>query len=60
MGVTEYKNYVNDSLSFINDESVNLYEAMMDREDDEVLKICDALIEKLNLIKEYHTDETLL
>jgi hypothetical protein len=52
--------YINDTLSEINDRVSELYEAMMDRDDEEVLRICALIDEKLNLIKEYHTDETVL
>lgn len=52
--------YINGTLSEINDRVSELYEAMMDRDDEEVLRICALIEEKLNLIKEYHTDETVL
>jgi len=52
--------YINDTLSEINDRVSELYEAMMDRDDEEVLRICALIDEKLNLIKEYHTDENVL
>ena len=52
--------YINDTLSEINDRVSELYEAMMGRDDEEVLRICALIDEKLNLIKEYHTDENLL
>ena len=52
--------YINDTLSEINDRVSELYEAMMERDDEEVLRICTLIDEKLNLIKEYHTDETVL
>jgi hypothetical protein len=60
MGRIEYQMYINDTLSEINDRVSELYEAMMDRDDEEVLRICALIDEKLNLIKEYHTDETVL
>lgn len=60
MGRIEYQMYINDTLSEINDRTIELYEAMMDRDDEEVLRICALIDEKLNLIKEYHTDETIL
>jgi hypothetical protein len=60
MGQIEYQMYINDTLSEINDRTIQLYEAMMDRDDEEVLRICALIDEKLNLIKEYHTDETIL
>ena len=60
MGMIEHKNYVNETVLSINNLVDDLYEAMMDREDSEVLVICGQLSEKLNEIKEYHTDETLL
>ncbi len=60
MGMIEHKNYVNETVLSINNLVDDLYEAMMDREDSEVLMICSQLSEKLNEIKEYHTDETLL
>ena len=44
----------------IGDLSDELFESMMDRNDEEVVRICNAISEKINLIKEYHTDETLL
>jgi hypothetical protein len=44
----------------IGDLSVELFEEMMDRNDQEVVALCDLIIERINLIKEYHTDETLL
>jgi len=60
MGKYEYQNYVQESLSYLNDKVTELYEAMMDRNDDDVVAICSSILEQINLIKEYHTDETLL
>jgi len=60
MGRHEYEIYVNETISLLNDKVTCLYESMMDREDSEVLSLCSDLLEKINLIKEYHTDESLL
>lgn len=60
MGKIEHALYVSNSLSEIADKTAQLYESMMDREDDDVVVLCDEIIEILNTIKEYHTNETLL
>jgi hypothetical protein len=60
MGKIEYINYVNVSMSEINALVDQLYESMMDREDEAVLLACKQIAEKINQIKETHTDETLL
>ena len=60
VGKIEHALYVSNSLSEIADKTAQLYESMMDREDDEVVRLCDDILEILNTIKEYHTNETLL
>lgn len=60
MGIIEYNEYVNRNLLELNERCNELYEAMMDRKDDEVLRISQSILEIIELIKEYHTDEKLL
>jgi len=60
VGRIEHALYVSNSLSEIADKTAQLYESMMDREDDDVVVLCDEILEILNTIKEYHTNETLL
>ena len=60
MGLLEYNGYVNRTLSDLNERTTKLYESMMDKNDDEVLEVCQEIIEIIELIKEYHTDEKLL
>ena len=60
VGKIEHALYVSNSLAEIADKTAQLYESMMDREDDDVVVLCDEIIEILNTIKEYHTNETLL
>ena len=52
MGKIEYINYVNVSMSEINALVDQLYESMMDREDEAVLLACKQITEKINQIKE--------
>ena len=60
MGILEHIEYTNR----VSEEASNLisdmYEAMIEKNNDEVVRICDEILEILNTIKEYHTDETLL
>ena len=60
VGILEHIEYTNR----VSEQAANLiadmYEAMIDRDDQEVVRICDEILEILNTIKEYHTDETLL
>jgi len=47
-------NYVNFEMREINNLSDELYESMIDQENDSVLKVCDSLIKKLRLIQQSH------
>ena len=47
-------NYVNFEMREINNLSDELYESMIDQENDSVLKVCDSLIKKLRLIQLTH------
>ena len=50
-------NYVNHVMSDLNSLSTDLYEAMMDQENDEVKKIVETMIPILKDIQSTHTNE---
>jgi hypothetical protein len=50
-------NYVNHVMSELNSLSTDLYEAMMDQENDEVKKIVETMIPILKDIQSTHTNE---
>lgn len=60
VGMLEYIEYTNRVSQQVSDLMLEMYEAIIDREDEEVVRLCDEILEILNTIKEYHTDETLL
>lgn len=60
MGVLEHIEYTNRVSEQAADLIAEMYEAMIEKDNDEVVRICDEILEILNTIKEYHTDETLL
>lgn len=52
-------NYVNSVMNELNELSTDLYEAMMDQENDEVKKIVDRMIPILKDIQSTHTNEII-
>jgi hypothetical protein len=52
-------NYVNHVMSELNSLSTDLYEAMMDQENDEVKKIVETMIPILKDIQSTHTNEII-
>jgi hypothetical protein len=52
-------NYVNHVMSELNSLSTDLYEAMMDQENDEVKKIVETMIPILKDIQSSHTNEII-
>jgi len=60
VGKLEYIEYTNRVSQQVSELMSEMYEAIMDRDDEEVVRLCDEILEILNTIKEYHTDETLL
>lgn len=55
----EYKNYMKESITTIDNMVWELMEAMRAMDEELVVEICDRLIEELNIIKETYTDESL-
>lgn len=55
----EYKNYMKESITTIDNMVWELMEAMRVMDEELVVEICDRLIEELNIIKETYTDESL-
>jgi hypothetical protein len=55
----EYKNYMKESITTIDNMVWELMEAMRVMDEELVVAICDRLIEELNIIKETYTDESL-
>jgi hypothetical protein len=55
----EYRNYMKESITNIDNMVWELMEAMKCKDEDLVVAICDRLIEELNIIKETYTDESL-
>ena len=60
VGKLEYIEYTNRVSQQVSELMSEMYEAIMDRDDEEVVRLCDEMLEILYTIKEYHTDETLL
>jgi len=60
VGILEHIEYTNRVSEQAADLIAEMYEAMIEKDNDEVVRICDEILEILNTIKEYHTDETLL
>jgi hypothetical protein len=60
VGILEHIEYTNRVSEEAADLIAEMYEAMIEKDNDEVVRICDEILEILNTIKEYHTDETLL
>lgn len=60
VGKLEYIEYTNRISQQVSELMSEMYEAIMDRDDEEVVRLCDEMLEILHTIKEYHTDETLL
>jgi hypothetical protein len=60
VGKLEYIEYTNRVSQQVSELMSEMYEAIMDRDDEEVVRLCDEMLEILHTIKEYHTDETLL
>lgn len=60
MGILEHIEYTNRVSEEASNLIADMYEAMIEKNNDEVVRICDEILEMLNTIKEYHTDETLL
>jgi len=60
VGKLEYIEYTNRVSQQVSELMSEMYEAIMDRDDEEVVRLCDEILEILYTIKEYHTDETLL
>lgn len=52
-------NYVNSVMDELNSLSTDLYEAMMDQENEEVKKIVEAMIPLLKDIQATHTNEII-
>ena len=52
--------YVNQEINNLHSLLTDLYESMMDKEYNEVVTICNELIDQLKEIKLNYTDETLL
>jgi flagellar hook-associated protein FlgK len=57
MGQTEY---VNQEINNLHSLLTDLYESMMDNEYNEVVTICNQMIDQLKEIKLNYTDEALL
>jgi len=57
MGQSEY---VNQEINNLHSLLTDLYESMMDNEYNEIVTICNQLIDQLKEIKLNYTDETLL
>jgi hypothetical protein len=55
----EYRNYMKESITNIDNMVWELMEAMRVMDEELVVAICDRLIEELNIIKETYTDESL-
>ena len=55
----EYRNYMKESITNIDNMLWELMEAMRVMDEELVVAICDRLIEELNIIKETYTDEIL-
>jgi hypothetical protein len=55
----EYRNYMKESITNIDNMLWELMEAMRVMDEELVVAICDRLIEELNIIKETYTDESL-
>ena len=47
-------NYVNFEMKDIHDLSDELYESMIDQQNEDVLAVCDAMIKHLRLIQQSH------
>ena len=47
-------NYVNFEMKDIHDLSDELYESMIDQQNEDVLAVCDAMIKRLRLIQQSH------
>ena len=60
VGILEHIEYTNRVSEEASNLIADMYEAMIEKDNDEVVRICDEILEMLNTIKEYHTDETLL
>lgn len=60
MGTQEHIAYINELINELNDLCTELYEAMADKEDSEVIEICNKMIKQLKSIQIDHTNETLL
>jgi len=55
----EYRNYMKESITNIDNMVWELMEAMRVMDEELVVAICARLIEELNIIKETYTDESL-
>jgi hypothetical protein len=49
--------YINELMDRLNDLSVDLYEAMADGEDKEVVSICEKMLEIIRQIRSDHNSE---
>ena len=49
--------YINDLMNRLNDLCIELYEAMADEEDQEVVKVCEQIIDIIRQIKIDHNKE---
>lgn len=56
----KHTEYVNEEIEQLNNSVTELYESMMDIEYDEVVSICNRMINQLKEIQSNYTNETLL
>ena len=56
----KHTEYVNEEIEQLNNLVTELYESMMDIEYDEVVSICNRIINQLKEIQSNYTNETLL
>jgi hypothetical protein len=56
----KHTEYVNEEIEQLNNLVTELYESMMDIEYDEVVSICNRMINQLKEIQSNYTNETLL
>ena len=60
MRENKHTDYVNEEIDQLNNSVTELYESMMDIEYDEVVSICNRLMQQLKEIQSNYTNETLL
>jgi len=60
VGILEHIEYTNRVSEEASNLIADMYEAIIEKDNYEVVRIGDEILEILNTIKEYHTDETLL